>query len=222
MQCDPAPLIHEGAVNNSSFTMSGGDGDMVEPASAWAHHVTRLSLTNNRVTAAKMEPRDCIAEYDPGTRRDTLYTSTQNVHGVRQTLARQILHVPGSRIRVIARDVDGGFGMKGQTSPEEAVLVWASRRIGRAVKWIPSRAEALLGGNHGRDQKGDAELAIDADGRFLALCWNGMHNAGAYIAAVRRRARPSASVPAAASSITSITPASSTGAWNCASAPMAN
>ena len=86
----------------------------------------------------------------------------------------------------IARDVGGGFGMKGQTYPEEAVLVWAARRVGRPVKWIPSRAEALLGDNQGRDQKVDAELALDADGRFLALRWTGMHNAGAYIEGARR------------------------------------
>jgi aerobic carbon-monoxide dehydrogenase large subunit len=177
------PLVHEGAVNNTSFTMRMGNGDMVEAAFARAHHVTRLSLYNNRVTAVTMEPRGCIASYDPGTRRYTLYTSTQNVHGVRQTLAHQILHVPESRIRVVARDVGGGFGMKGQTYPEEAVLVWASCRVGRPVKWIPSRTEALLGDNQGRDQKVDAELALDADGRFLALRWSGMHNAGAYIAA---------------------------------------
>ncbi len=100
------------AANNSSFTMSVGDGD-IGPFFARARHVTRLSLNNNRVTAVTMEPRGCIAEYDPGTRRYTLYTSTQNVHGVRQTPARQILHVPESRIRVIARNVGGGFGMKG-------------------------------------------------------------------------------------------------------------
>ena len=110
-----------------------------------------------------MEPRGCIADYDPGTRRYTLYTSTQNVHGVRQTLAHQILHIPENRIRVIARDVGGGFGMKGQTYPEEAVLVWASRRVGRPVKWIPSRTEAMLGDNQARDQTVDAELALDAD-----------------------------------------------------------
>ena len=121
-------------------------------AFARAHHVTRLSLYNNRLTAVTMEPRGCIADYDPGTRRYTLYSSTQNVHGVRQTLAHQILHVPESRIRVVARDVGGGFGMKGNVYPEEAVLVWAARRVGRPVKWIPSRSEALLGDNQGRDQ----------------------------------------------------------------------
>ena len=175
-----APLVHEGAANNTSFTMHIGNVDMVEPAFARAHHVTRLSLNNNRVTAVTLEPRGCIADYDPGTRRYTLYTSTQNVHGVRQTLAHQILHVPESRIRVVARDVGGGFGMKGQTYPEEAVLVWASRRVGRPVKWIASRTEALLGDNQARDQTVDAELALDAAGRFLALRWSGTHNAGAY------------------------------------------
>src|SRR6202012_5643129 len=152
-----APLVHEGAANNTSFTMHIGNVDMVEPAFARAHHVTRLSLNNNRVTAVTLEPRGCIADYDLAPRRYTLYTSTQNVHGVRQTLAHQILHVPESRIRVVARDVGGGFGMKGQTYPEEAVLVWASRRVGRPVKWIASRTEALLGDNQARDQTVDAE-----------------------------------------------------------------
>jgi aerobic carbon-monoxide dehydrogenase large subunit len=176
-----APLVHDGAAGNTSFTMRLGNADAADAAFARAYHVTRLSLHNNRLTAVTMEPRGCIAEYDPGTRRYTLYTSTQNVHGVRQTLAHQILHVPESRIRVVARDVGGGFGMKGNVYPEEAVAVWAARRVGRPVKWIPSRSEALLGDYAGRDQKVSAELALDADGRFLALRWTGSHNAGAYI-----------------------------------------
>ena len=154
----------------------------VEPAFARAPTTSPgCRMYNNRLTAVTMEPRGCIADYDPGTRRYTLYTSTQNVHGVRQTLAHQILHVPESRIRVVARDVGGGFGMKGNVYPEEAVVVWAARRVGRPVKWIPSRSEALLGDYDGRDQNVSAELALDADGRFLALRWTGMHNVGAYI-----------------------------------------
>src|SRR5713101_1100167 len=176
-----APQVHEGAANNTSFTMHMGNADAVEAAFARAHHVAKLSLYNNRLTAVTMEPRGCIGEYDPGTRRYTLYTSTQNVHGVRQILAHQILHVPESRIRVVARDVGGGFGMKGNVYPEEAIVVWAARRIGRPVKWIPSRSEALLGDYQGRDQNVNAELALDADGRFLALRWTGSHNVGAYI-----------------------------------------
>jgi aerobic carbon-monoxide dehydrogenase large subunit len=176
-----APLVHDGAASNTSFTMGLGNSNAADAAFARAHHVTRLSLYNNRVTAVTMEPRGCIADYDPGTRRYVLYTSTQNVHGVRQTLAHHILHVPESRIRVVARDVGGGFGMKGNVYPEEAVLVWAARRAGRPVKWIPTRSDALLGDYAGRDQKVTAELALDADGRFLALRWTGSHNIGAYI-----------------------------------------
>ncbi len=176
-----ALLVHDGAANNTSFTMRLGNADQVEPAFARARHIAKLSLYNNRVTAVTMEPRGCLADYDPGTRRYTLYTSTQNVHGVRQTLAHQILHVPESRIRVVARDVGGGFGMKGNVYPEEAIIVWAARRAGRPVKWIPTRSEALLGDYDGRDQKVTAELALDADGKFLALRWTGSHNVGAYI-----------------------------------------
>jgi aerobic carbon-monoxide dehydrogenase large subunit len=176
-----ASLLHEGAANNTSFTMRMGNADAVDAAFARAHHVTRLSLHNNRITAVTMEPRGCIAEYDPGTGRWTLYSSTQNVHGVRHVLAHRILHVPESRIRVVARDVGGGFGMKGEVYPEEAVLIWASRRIGRPVKWISSRSEALLGDAQARDQNVSAELALDADGKFLGLRWTGSHNVGAYI-----------------------------------------
>ena len=176
-----AQLVHDGAANNTSFTMRLGNPGAVDTAFARAHHVTRLSLYNNRLTAVTMEPRGCIGDYDPGTRRWTLYSSTQNVHGVRQILAHQILHVPESRIRVVARDVGGGFGMKGNVYPEEPIVLWAARRIGRPVKWIPTRSEALLGDYHGRDQKVSAELALDRDGKFLALRWTGSHNAGAYI-----------------------------------------
>ncbi len=107
-----APLVHDGAADNTSFTMQMGNAEAADAAFARAYHVTRLSLYNNRLTAVTMEPRGCIGDYDPGTRRYTLYTSTQAVHRVRQTLAENILHIPENRIRVIARDVGGGFGMK--------------------------------------------------------------------------------------------------------------
>jgi aerobic carbon-monoxide dehydrogenase large subunit len=176
-----APSIHEAAADNTSFTMRMGNADAIDAAFARAHHVTKLSLYNNRITAVTMEPRGCIAEYDPGTRRYTLHSSTQNVHGVRHVLAHRILHVPESRIRVVARDVGGGFGMKGEVYPEEAIVVWSAGRVGRPVKWISSRTEALLGDAQGRDQNVSAELALDADGKFLGLRWTGSHNVGAYI-----------------------------------------
>jgi aerobic carbon-monoxide dehydrogenase large subunit len=175
-----APQLHDGAADNTSFTMRMGNADAVDAAFARAHHVTRLSLYNNRLTAVTMEPRGCIGDYDPGSRRYTLYTSTQAVHRTRQVLAENILHVPENRIRVVARDVGGGFGMK-HVYPEDAVVVWAAHRVGRPVKWIPSRSEALLGDAQGRDQNVTAELALDPDGRFLALRWTGAHNIGAYM-----------------------------------------
>jgi carbon-monoxide dehydrogenase large subunit len=176
-----APLVHDGAANNISFTKRMGNADAADSAFARAHHITGLSLYNNRLTAVTMEPRGCIGDYDPGTRRWTLFSSTQNVHGTRQILAHQILHVPESRIRVVARDVGGGFGMKGNVYPEEAIVLWAAQRVGRPVKWIPTRSEALLGDYQGRDQNVTAELALDDGGKFLALRWTGSHNAGAYI-----------------------------------------
>jgi carbon-monoxide dehydrogenase large subunit len=112
-----APLVHEDIAGNVAVSVRLGNVEAVEPAFARAAHITRLSLVNNRITAVTMEPRGCLAEYDPGTGRWTLTTSTQHVHGIRHALAHQILHVPESRIRVIARDVGGGFGMKGQLYP---------------------------------------------------------------------------------------------------------
>jgi carbon-monoxide dehydrogenase large subunit len=176
-----APQIHDGAASNICFPLRMGNAQDVEPAFARAHHVTRLDLFNNRLNAVTMEPRGCIGDYDAGSGRFTLYTSTQNVHGVRHQLSHQLLHVPEGRIRVIARDVGGGFGMKGLVYPEEAVAVWAARRIGRPVKWIATRSEALMGDDHGRDQRVTAELALDRDGKFLALRWSALHNVGAYI-----------------------------------------
>jgi aerobic carbon-monoxide dehydrogenase large subunit len=176
-----APLVYEGAPNNTSFTLRMGNVDAVEPAFAKAAHVTKIELFNNRLNAFTMEPRGCLADWDQGTERYTLYTSTQNVHGVRHGLSHQILHVPESQIHVIARDVGGGFGMKGGVYSEEAVAVWAARKVGRPVKWIASRSEALMGDSHGRDQTVTAELALDKDGKFLALRWKGLANIGAYI-----------------------------------------
>jgi carbon-monoxide dehydrogenase large subunit len=109
-----APLVHDGAANNTSFTMRMGSADAADAAFARPHHTTRMSLRNNRLTAVTMEPRGCIGDYDPGTRRWTLYSSTQNVHGVRQILAHQILHVPESRIRVRRRARCGPSALRGR------------------------------------------------------------------------------------------------------------
>ena len=176
-----APQVYKEADNNISFTLQSGDSAKVESAFSKADHITKLSLHNNRIDAVTMEPRGCLGEFDASNGRLNFYTSTQNVHGIRQGLASQNLNVPESMIRVIAGDVGGGFGMKGHVYPEEAVVAWACKRVGRPVKWIATRSESLMGNDHGRDQSVDAELALDGNGKFVGLRWRGLHNVGAYI-----------------------------------------
>ena len=176
-----APQIYAESPSNTCFTLRMGNVDAVDPAFAKAAHVTKLDLFNNRLNAFTMEPRGAIGEFDTRDNRYTLYSSTQNVHGLRHGLAHAILHVPESQIRVVAKDVGGGFGMKGNLYPEEAVLPWAAKKVGRPVKWVASRSDAFLGDDQGRDLGVSAELALDAEGRFLALRWKGLHNVGAYI-----------------------------------------
>jgi carbon-monoxide dehydrogenase large subunit len=178
---DGAPQLYAEAANNTCFTLRMGDAEAAEQAIANAHHVTRVSLHNNRLNAMTMEPRSCSGDYDRGTDRVTLYTSTQNPHGLRHGLSHQILHIPESQIRVVAKDVGGGFGMKGHVYPEDAVVVWAARRLERPVKWQASRSDVLLGDDQGRDQTVEAELALDAEGKFTGLRWKAYHNVGAYI-----------------------------------------
>ena len=179
---DGAPLIHDGAANNKSFTMRFGDAEATDAAMARAHHVARIRLHNNRLTANSMETRGAIGDYSRADDSYTIYTSTQNPHGVRTTLAQAIFHQPESKFRVVARDVGGGFGMKGCIHPEEALVLWASRRVGRPVKWIAERSEAFIGDDQGRDQTLEGELALDEEGYFLALRWRATHAVGAYIA----------------------------------------
>ena len=178
---DGAPLVHDEAANNTSFTLRLGNADETEAAFKRAHHITRLHLHNNRLDAVTMEPRGCLGEFDFSTGRLTFYTSTQNVHGIRQGLSQQNLKVPESMIRVVAKDVGGGFGMKGHVYPEEAIVAWSCKRVERPVKWIGTRSETLMGDDHGRDMTVNAELAMDENGKFIGLRWNGLHNVGAYV-----------------------------------------
>ncbi len=178
---DGAPQLYAEAAKNICFTLKMGNEEAVGPAFERAHHVSKLSLYNNRLSATPMEVRGCIGDYDAGTGRFTLYSSTQHVHGVRAGLAATVLKVPESSIRVIARDVGGGFGMKTHCYPDEALVAWAARRIERPVKWIATRSESMFVDGQGRDQTVDAELALDENGKFLALRWNALHGIGAYI-----------------------------------------
>ena len=176
-----APLVWDEAGHNIGFTLESGDAAAVEAAFARAHHVTRLSVVNNRLSANSMEPRGAIGEYHAADDGYTLHSSCQAPHRVREILADDVFHIPENRLRVVAHDVGGGFGMKGPTFPEEALVLWAARRTGRPVKWIAERAESLISDSHARDNDWRAEMALDADGHILAVRAEADFNLGAYI-----------------------------------------
>jgi len=178
---DGAPLVHDGAAGNVSFTLRFGDAAAAEAAFAKAAHVVSVDLYNNRMTTCPMEPRGAIGEYRAMDDSYVLTSSLQSPHGARTTLAQNIFHEPEAKFRVIARDVGGGFGLKGQIHPEDALVLWASKHVGRPVKWIAARTEGFLGDNQARDQTAVGELALDSDGKFLGLRIRAMQNCGAYI-----------------------------------------
>ena len=176
-----ASSIWDACPDNVSFTQSYGDKSRTEEAFAHAHEVVSLTLVNNRVSANPLEPRGAIGLHESSEDAYTLYTSSQNPHQARTALALSVFKRPISRFRVIARDVGGGFGLKTNPFPEEALVLWASRRIARPVKWIASRSESLATDNHGRDQVVRGELAIDDRGRMMALRVRALHGLGAYV-----------------------------------------
>jgi carbon-monoxide dehydrogenase large subunit len=178
-----APKIWEDCpTGNAASGLMFGNKEATDAAFAKAAHVVKVELLNNRVSANSLEPRASIGDYDAADETYTLYTSSQNPHGVRSLMCGAIFHIPETQMRVIAPDVGGGFGMKADSYPDDALVLWASRGIGRPVKWVASRAESLLGDNHGRDQVISGELAVDENGKILALRAQALHALGAYIA----------------------------------------
>jgi carbon-monoxide dehydrogenase large subunit len=175
-----APQLHAAATGNMCFRWQRGDAAAVERAFAAAAHVTALDLVNNRLVGAAIEPRAVLAAPDPATGRLTVYDTTQTPHHVRRFIAEE-LGLAESDLRVIAPDVGGGFGYKGKHYPEETVVTWAARRLRRPVKWVATRAESFLADNQARDHVTRAELALDPDGRFLALRVTTLANLGAYV-----------------------------------------
>jgi aerobic carbon-monoxide dehydrogenase large subunit len=176
-----APSVWDAVPTNVCFTLTMGDAAACEKAFAAASHRVRLRLVNNRVTASPMEPRGAIGQYSPADESFVLYSSTQNPHRVRETLAQSVFQIPESKLRVVGPDVGGGFGMKGDTYPEEGIVLLASQVIGRPVKWISSRSDAFILDNAGRDQLVDAEMALDRAGHILAVRVKALHNLGAYM-----------------------------------------
>jgi aerobic carbon-monoxide dehydrogenase large subunit len=176
-----APSVWDAVPNNVCFTLRMGEATACEEAFAGASHRVRLRLFNNRVTASSMEPRGVIGLHNSADGSFVLYSSTQNPHRVRETLAQSVFQIPESKLRVIGSDVGGGFGMKGDTYPEEGIVLLASQLIGRPVKWIPNRSDAFILDNAGRDQLVDAEMALDPAGHILAVRVKALHNLGAYM-----------------------------------------
>jgi aerobic carbon-monoxide dehydrogenase large subunit len=175
-----APPVWDGAPDNIGFVQLFGDKAATDAAIAKAHHVTKHRFVINRVTAATMEPRACIGDYTSTDGRYTVYTTLQRMHPFRAELA-PIIKVPESRIRVIAGDIGGSFGMKSAVYNEVALCLLASKTAGRPVKWVSTRSEAFLADAQARDNVTEAELALDQHGKFLALRVKVVAAIGAYL-----------------------------------------
>src|SRR5438132_11182626 len=171
--------------DNISNVHEAGDRTATEAAFARAARVVRRRYLITRVHAQYMEVRGALGVWDPGEDRYTLYADVQYPHRVRNALATNIFKVPEHTIRVIVGDVGGAFGTKGWQYPEHRLVLWAARKLGRPVKWWCERREAIPADEHARDNVSDAELALDADGRFLALRVRTLANVGAYVSSDR-------------------------------------
>ena len=177
-----APAVWDEAPNNIAVALMMGNKEATDAAFAKAKHVVSLKLVNNRVNANSIEPRASIGEYHPESDSYTLYSTSQNPHGHRTHVAGDVLKIPQVKLRVIAPDVGGGFGMKGAVYPEDALVLWASRRCGgRPVKWVSTRSEAFLGDSHGRDQVVTGELALDEHGKILGMRVDALHGMGSHV-----------------------------------------
>ncbi|MGH7031030.1 MAG: xanthine dehydrogenase family protein molybdopterin-binding subunit, partial [Stellaceae bacterium] len=175
-----APAVWDENPGNVAFFHTEGDAAATEAAFARAAHVVRRRFVINRVTAASMEPRGAIGDYNPAEDRWTIYTTLQRTHGYRAELARQVLTVPESRVRVVAGDIGGSFGMKSAIYNEVALVLLAAKTVGRPVKWTSTRSEAFMGDAQARDNVTEAALALDRDGKFLGLKVETIAAVGAY------------------------------------------
>ena len=176
-----APQIHEVAPNNTIYQWHLGDQKAVDAAFKSASHITKLDIINNRLVPNAIEPRAAIGEYNSGTGGFTLWNTSQNPHVARLVISAFIGIAPEHKLRVIAPDVGGGFGSKIFIYSEEVVALWASKRLGRPVKWAADRSEAFLADTHGRDHVTHAELALDSDGKITGLRVKTIANLGAYM-----------------------------------------
>jgi aerobic carbon-monoxide dehydrogenase large subunit len=179
-----APQLYDHIPSNVALDYHFGDAAKVEAAFKSAAHVTRLDIINTRVAVVAMEPRAALASYDRASQRYTIQVPTQGVAGNRLNLAKNILKVPNEKVHLLTANVGGSFGMKNINYPEYVCILHAARELGRPVKWTDERSTSFLSDSHGRAQKIHCELALDAEGRFLAVKVSGYGNLGAYITGV--------------------------------------
>jgi carbon-monoxide dehydrogenase large subunit len=178
-----APQLATDIPGNTCLDWQTGDSVAVDKAFGAAAHIVSLTLGNHRVVANPMEPRGTVGSFDAASGRYTLHVSSQNIH-INRTFVARSLAVDPSRVRFVAPDVGGGFGAKNFAYVEHALILWAARRTGRTVKWTASRSDVFLSDHAARDMQAEAALALDAEGRFLALRIASVANLGAYMIGV--------------------------------------
>src|SRR5256885_6480833 len=176
-----APVVHDIALDNTCYVWGLGDRAAVDKAFSGAAHVTTLEFLNNRLVPNAIEPRAANATYSRADDSYTLYVANQNPHVERLLMTAFVLGLPEHKVRVIAPDVGGGFGSKIYLYAEETAMVWAAKRVVRPIKWAAERSESFLTDAHGRDHVTRAELALDKNGKFLALRVHTTANMGAYL-----------------------------------------
>lgn len=176
-----ANLLWEQAAGNVCFRTDLGDPDATAEAFSRAAHIASVSLENERLVQNPMETRGYIGLHDAETNQFTLYASAGKPQNTGRALARDIFHLPEDQVRVVAKDVGGGFGAKNPLYPEPALVLWTARSTGRPVRWQADRSECFLSDYQGRGQATDAECAFDADGRILALRVRVLADLGAYL-----------------------------------------
>ncbi|MCG7399732.1 xanthine dehydrogenase family protein molybdopterin-binding subunit [Caballeronia zhejiangensis] len=175
------PLVHDSVPNNVCYNWGHGDKAATDAAFAKAAHVTTLDIVNQRLVPNAIEPRAVNASYSKHDDSYTVYVANQNPHVERLLMAAFVLSLPESKLRVIAPDVGGGFGSKIFLYPEDVALTWASKKVGRPIKWVAERSEAFLSDAHGRDHVTKAELALDKDNKFIGMRVHTTANMGAYL-----------------------------------------
>ncbi|MFL6566810.1 MAG: xanthine dehydrogenase family protein molybdopterin-binding subunit [Burkholderiales bacterium] len=176
-----APALHDIAPDNTCYVWALGDKARVDEAFGKAAHVTKLDFINNRLIPNAIEPRAANGSYSRANDTYTLYVASQNPHVERLLMTAFVMGLPEHKVRVIAPDVGGGFGSKIYLYAEDVVVTWAAKQLNRPVKWTADRSEAFLSDAHGRDHVTTAELALDRDGRFLAMRVKTTANLGAYL-----------------------------------------